>query len=135
MGLCIVCNVNGGWHRPLWSQKAIVVSVYFWHCFIYWADNSLLSYICIFICQSQRSVTGRILAVYTSHDLINTVWRLHVILDRGRRFWTCSKLSTPLISCFLLARSLPINKNQRATVLHLIFAFLSCLIVKVPKSF
>ena len=26
-------------------------------------------------------------------DLINTVWRRHVILDRGRRVWTCSKLS------------------------------------------
>ena len=38
-------------------------------------------------------------------------------------------------SCFLLARSLPINKNQRATVLQLIFAILSCLLVKAPKSF
>ena len=36
--------------------------------------------------------------------------------------------------CVLLVRSLPINKNQRATVFHLIFAFLSCLIVKAPKT-
>ena len=44
--------------------------------------------------------------------------------------------SPPLLfSCFLLARSLPINKNQCATVLHLIFAFLSSLIVKAPKTF
>ena len=38
-------------------------------------------------------------------------------------------------SCVLLARSLPINKNQRATVFHLIFIFLSCQIVKAQKSF
>ena len=38
-------------------------------------------------------MTGRILVVYTSQDLINTVWGLPVILDRGRRvfgvFYLC----------------------------------------------
>ena len=45
--------------------------------------------------------------------------------------------NSPLLpcSCFLLARSLSINTNQRATVFYLIFAFLSSLIVKAPKSF
>ena len=77
--------------------------------------------------------TGRILFIYTLQDLINTVWRQPVILDRCRRF--LDMLKTLPFSCILLARSLPINKNQRTTVLCLIFAFLSCLIVKTPNSF
>ena len=77
------------------SGVCIVVSVYFWYCFIYWADTSLLSYICIYIWESQRSVTGRILVEYTSQYLINTVWRRHVILDRRRRFLNMFKTLRP----------------------------------------
>ena len=51
------------------------------------------STICIW--QSQRSVTGRILVVHPSQDLIDTVWRLPVILDRGRRFLDMFKTLRP----------------------------------------
>ena len=122
-------------------EICIVVSVHFWYCFIYWADTSLLSYFCIHIWQSQRSVTGRIVVVYTSQDLINTVWRLPVILDHGRSFWICSKLSAPPI--FML--SLPINKNVRQScTLFLHFypvwlwkhqkAFKTCIHLLLPSS-
>ena len=117
-------------------EICIVVSVYFWYCFIYWADTSLLSYICIYIWQSQRSVTGRILVVYTSHDLINTVWRLPVIFDRGRRFLDMFKTNRPAhfhpFCSHDHSRSIKTNVRQSCT---LFFTFLSCLIVKAPKSF
>ena len=63
---------------------------------------------------------------------------LETTRDLGSRSQVFGHVQNPSprpFSCVLLARSLPINKNQRATVFHLIFAFLSCLIVKAPKNF
>ena len=53
-----------------------------------------------------------------------------MILDRGRRF-----LDPPAHFHAFCSHDHSINKDQRATVLHLIFAFLSCLLVKAPKNF
>ena len=88
-------------------EICIVVSVYFLYCFIYWADTSLLSYICLYIWESQRSVTGRILVEYTSQYLINTVWRRHVILDLGRRFLDMFKTLRPPIFMLFARRITP----------------------------
>ena len=99
-------------------EICIVVSVYFWYCFIYWADTSLLSYIFIYIWQSQRSVAGRI------HVARPCKYCLETTRDLGSQSQVFGHVQNSLpqpFSCFLLARSLPINKNQRATVFHLIF--------------
>ena len=116
-------------------EICIVVLVYFWYCFIYWADTSLLSYICMYIWQFQRSVNGCILVVYTTQHRYKYCYE--TTRDLGSRslvFGHVQNSPPRPFACFLLARSLPINKNQRATVFHLIFAFLSCLIVKAPKK-
>ena len=68
-------------------------------------------------------------------DLINTVWRRHVILYRGRRFLDMFKTLRPAhFHAFCSHDHSRSIKKQRATVFHLIFAFLSCLIVKAPKK-
>ena len=68
-------------------------------------------------------------------DLIKCLEMTRDLGSRSQVFGHVQNSPPRPFSCVLLARLLPINKNQRATVFHLNFAFLTCLIVKAPKSF
>ena len=95
----------------------------FWR---YWYSRSGGLHSCVHTCIFDIALfTGLIPAYYHTCDLGS----------RSQVFGHVQNSPPRPFSCFLLARSLPINKNKRATVLHLIFAILSCLLVKAPKRF
>ena len=116
-----------------------VVSVYFWYCFIYWADTSPLSCICIYIHLTLKDdlclVLYRVVCIHVAGPYKYCLETTRDLGSRSQVFGHVQNSPPRPFSCFLLARSLPIDKNQRATVFHLILHFYSVWLWKHQKAF